>query len=219
MLKAIIFDFDGVIVESLEVKKEAFRKLFLDYPDKLKEIIDYHMANGGLSRYKKFEHIYRNILRKELSEEKSQELGQKFAEYGVKGVIESVFVKGAEEFLKKYYQKFSFFIASGTPEDEMVMIAKQRGLTKFFKGIYGSPKTKGEMAKKILNEQRLKKDEVIFVGDAVNDYYGAEENGIRFVARLHDIYSNPFVDFDVKQTVRDFKDLELILKDENLIPA
>ena len=28
MLKAIIFDFDGVLCDSIEVKKEAFRKKF-----------------------------------------------------------------------------------------------------------------------------------------------------------------------------------------------
>ncbi len=213
-LKAVILDFDGVIVESLEVKKEAFRKLFLNYPDKLKEILDYHMSNGGLSRYKKFQYIYREILKEDLSEEKSEELGRKFAEYGVDGVVVSPFVKGAEEFLRKYYQKLFLFIASGTPEDEMVQIAQRRGLGKFFKGIYGSPQTKGEIAKKILDDNRLKKNDVIFVGDAVNDYYGARENGIRFIGRIHDIYPNPFANanLDVKQTIRNFKDLESILK-------
>ncbi|GAF78578.1 unnamed protein product, partial [marine sediment metagenome] len=34
MIKAIIFDFDGVIVESSDIKTEAFRELFQDYPQK-----------------------------------------------------------------------------------------------------------------------------------------------------------------------------------------
>jgi len=58
MVKAIIFDFDGVILESVGVKKEAFRRLFQYYPEKVDEIVNYHMQQGGLSRYRKFQHIF-----------------------------------------------------------------------------------------------------------------------------------------------------------------
>lgn len=35
MLKLIILDFDGVIVEPADIKTEAFRKLFSNYPSTL----------------------------------------------------------------------------------------------------------------------------------------------------------------------------------------
>ena len=63
MLKAIFFDFDGVIVESAGIKTEAFRKLFSNYPDQVDEIVDYHKANAGISRYDKFDYIYEKILK------------------------------------------------------------------------------------------------------------------------------------------------------------
>ena len=100
----------------------------------------------------------------------------------------------------------------------MIMITERRGLGKFFKGVYGSPKTKGEMAKKILLENNLKGSEVLFVGDATSDFYGAKENDIRFIGRVHDIYPNPFLNFGVKDTVRDIEQLEILLKKENLLP-
>ncbi len=62
MIKAIIFDFDGVICESVEAKKIAFQKVFADYPEHLDAITEHHMANGGISRFVKFEYIYKNIL-------------------------------------------------------------------------------------------------------------------------------------------------------------
>ena len=61
MIKAIIFDFDGVLVESAEIKTEAFRQLFSSFPDKVHEIVEYHKRNMGISRYVKFRYFYENI--------------------------------------------------------------------------------------------------------------------------------------------------------------
>ena len=210
-LKAIIFDFDGVIFESVGVKIDAFRQLFAQYPQEIDEIIDYHMATGGVSRYKKFDHIYKEILKKELTDEQSKELGAKFSQYGYQRVVESPFVKGAYEFLEKYHQRFLLFIASGTPHDEMLSIVKDRKLEKYFKDVYGSPATKGQIAKKILADHDLRKEEMVFVGDSTTDYEGAREAGIRFIGRIHKEYANTFSHLGLKDIIEDLDDLEKLL--------
>ncbi|OGX27649.1 MAG: hypothetical protein A2787_01995 [Omnitrophica WOR_2 bacterium RIFCSPHIGHO2_01_FULL_48_9] len=192
MLKAIIFDFDGVICESVDVKIQAFRKLFEIYPKHLKQILAYHAFNGGLSRYKKFRYIYRHFLKKELRSVESLRLGQKFSEYALAAVIQSAYVPGAHEFLKKYYKKFHLFIVSGTPQPEMRFIVKKRKLTKYFKGVYGSPTAKAVLIRQILKKNRLQKDEVIFVGDSVNDHIGAAKAGVKFIGRVRAGQKNPF---------------------------
>jgi HAD superfamily hydrolase (TIGR01549 family) len=217
MLKAIIFDFDGVICESVEAKTEAFRKLFLDYPAKLKEIISYHMTQGGVSRYLKFEHIYKNILKKDLTKEKSQELGRLFTEYAYTEVVDAPLVVGAKEFLQKYGKKLKLFVASGTPEEEMVAIAKEKKLDKFFTAIYGSPKTKWDITKMILTEHHLKPTQVVFVGDAITDYQGAERNGVKFIGRLHKAYPDPFKGIKIEGYVNDLVDLEKMLLSKGLL--
>jgi beta-phosphoglucomutase-like phosphatase (HAD superfamily) len=57
MIETIIFDFDGVILESVTVKTEAFRELFSSEPDCPDEIVEFHKRNGGMSRYDKFRHV------------------------------------------------------------------------------------------------------------------------------------------------------------------
>ena len=69
MIKAIIFDFDGVIIESADIKTEAFRALFENYPEHVEAIAGFHIENGGMSRFDKFRHIYKNIINEELNEE------------------------------------------------------------------------------------------------------------------------------------------------------
>ncbi len=56
--KAIIFDFDGVILESMDVKTKAFALLFKDYPEHLPAVLALHQTHGGMSRFEKFEIIY-----------------------------------------------------------------------------------------------------------------------------------------------------------------
>lgn len=208
-IKSIIFDFDGVICESLEVKTQAFRKLFLDYPDQLEKIVRIHIDNGGMSRYLKFEMVYRDILRKPLSPEESQKLGRLFTEYCYDGVVKSAYVKGAESFLNRYYKKLAFFVISGTPEEEMLQIVRERKIGHYFKGVYGSPRLKGALATMILKENNFDKDEVVFVGDSINDLQGAREAGIRFIGRLHgnDI-PEVFYQLPQQDQISDFLDLE-----------
>ena len=217
MLKAIIFDFDGIICESVDVKVEAFRKLFSGHPKHLKKIIDYHIRAGGISRYEKFKVIYRDILRKKLTPEKSAELGKKFTAYAYAAVIASPLVEGAQELLSQHYKKILFFIASGTPQEEVASIIQKKKLDKFFKGVYGSPQTKYEIIAKVLKKNKIDRDSIIFVGDSINDYDGARQAGIKFVGRIRKGHPNPFVSVKMDGLIRDMSDLQEWLKVRKLI--
>lgn len=213
MIKAIVFDFDGVLCESVEVKTEAFRKLFLDYPDHLDEIIAYHMDKGGISRYKKFDYIFKHIIKKPLSTETSERLGLKFSEYAYIEVVKAPFVDGAESFLKKFYMRKKLYIASGTPEDEMVSIVKEKKIDHFFAEVYGSPKTKYDIIAHILKNEKLDPEEVIFVGDAITDYEGAQQAGVRFIGRIHEKYDDPFKSDKVYAKIKNLNGFEELLRE------
>ena len=183
MIRAIIFDFDGVIVESADIKSEAFKELFADYPQKIKEIADYHLMNGGISRYVKFRYIYEQILGQDLSQDQEAELGRRFSQIVLQKVLNAPFVSGAEEFLDTHKTKYQFFVASGTPEEELHRIIKAKGLQGYFKGICGSPKKKIDIINDIINRYGFVKDEVVYVGDAESDRIAAEGAEIIFIER------------------------------------
>ena len=152
MINTIIFDFDGVILESAEIKTVAFRRLFEDdYPEEVEEIVDYHINNMGISRYVKFRHIFNNIILQPLTLKQEEELGQRFSAIVFEEVLKAPIVSGLLEFLEEYYKTIQLFIASGTPEDELHTIVKRRGLGKYFQGIFGTPKTKAEIIFHIMN--------------------------------------------------------------------
>ena len=185
MLTTLILDFDGVIVESLPLKTAAFKKIFsFAPPAHLGEIIAFHLENGGMSRYDKFRYIYANILDEPLTPEQEERLASEYVGLIFDAMLTVPYVEGAEELLRDCSRRLSLYIVSATPEGEMHEIARRRDLTKYFVRIYGSPKTKAECIREILEETGASPGEALFVGDAPNDWQAAHETNVRFVARI-----------------------------------
>jgi phosphoglycolate phosphatase-like HAD superfamily hydrolase len=72
------------------------------------------------------------------------------------------------------------FICTGTPETEIRIILDKKGLTKYFKGIYGAPKNKADIIQEIIHTYRFSNKELEFYGDAMTDYNAAKATNIKF---------------------------------------
>lgn len=185
MIRAVVFDFDGVILESSDLKTEAFRQLFIEEkPELLRQIVAYHKQNMGISRFVKFRHIHEHILRKPYTDETERGLGSRFADLIDDGIKNSAFVKGAREFLVEHHRQYDCFVASGTPEQELLTIAANKEIARYFRELHGSPKQKADILKDILRRYSLRKEELVFVGDAPSDLRAARETGVIFVGRI-----------------------------------
>lgn len=187
MIKGIIFDFDGVIVESTDIKTEAFAKLFKPEGEEIVDkVVSYHKNNMGVSRFDKFRYIYSNILHREFNSKEFETLCGSFATLVVDAVIAAPFVSGAQEFLRENLKLYRFFVVSATPQEEISDIARRRGLDRVFKSVYGSPLAKSDAVKKILREERFAASDTLYIGDAMTDYSAAKGNNVKFIARIKD---------------------------------
>lgn len=210
MIKAIIFDFDGVLIESAEIKTKAFETLFADYPDKVQRIVAYHRTNMGISRYIKFRYIFENILKQTLSPDKEAELGKRFSQIVLDQIVKTSFVRGTVGFLSNNIHTYYFFIASGTPEEELQSIIKQRKIDHFFRGIHGTPKQKSDIIADILNRYSFDRKEVVFIGDAESDRLAADKTGINFIVRINSENDPRFQGYQWK--VNDLTELYAVIK-------
>lgn len=215
-IKAIIFDFDGVLVESVDVKTRAFAKMFEEEgAEVVREVTDYHLKYGGVSRVRKFKYYYEEILKRSLSDDKLRELCDTFSRLVVGEVINSPYVKGAKEFLDIVHCKIDLYVASGTPEEELIEVVRCRGMDMYFKGIFGSPAQKGDIARMILLQYGYNSDEVVFIGDSITDLKGAQDSGVRFIGRVADSDDTTFAGMGIK-VIKDLSVLEeIILKFNN----
>ena len=185
MIKAVIFDFDGVIVESVDIKTKAFANLFRpEGKDVAGKVVAYHVRHGGTSRFEKFKYIYRKILKRRLTPATFSILCNRFSALVTDAGVEAPFVKGADEFLNKNLNKYRFFVASATPQNEIDVIVRRRRMGRYFKKVFGSPMTKTDIVKTILSRERLLPSEVVFVGDALSDYRAARATKVHFIARI-----------------------------------
>jgi phosphoglycolate phosphatase-like HAD superfamily hydrolase len=180
----IIFDFDGVILESADIKTHAFARLFEDHPKHVDAVVELHLQLAGISRYEKFRLIYDDILEQPLDDTELRRLGDEFSRLVLDEVLSCPFVPGAREFLELHHRKRGLYVASGTPEEELRDIVNQRELDPFFRGVYGTPALKDEISRRVLADTGLERDNAVFIGDATTDLDGARGAGIAFIGRV-----------------------------------
>jgi HAD superfamily hydrolase (TIGR01549 family) len=182
MIKNIIFDFDGVIIDSMPIRDLGFREIFKAYDTNLvNKLIQYHNLNGGLSRFIKIRYFYEELLKKSISEEEIAVLANEFSNIMKNELVKKKYlIEDTIRFIDINFLNYNFHIASGSEHDELNFLCERLELTKYFLTINGSPTKKNIIVKNIINENKYLKNETILIGDSINDYEAAKINNINF---------------------------------------
>lgn len=205
MIKNIIFDFDGVILDSVPTKTEGFKKLFQNFStDEVNKLVLYHELNGGKSRYVKIKYFFNELLHKDISEQEILEYANKYSEITKEELTNPKYIiEDTLNFIKTNHKKYEMHIASGADEEDLKYICEKLDLTKYFLSINGSPKIKSEIVKDILLDNSYDINETVLIGDSVNDFDSAKDNGIDFFAynnqklKSHYKYIDKLKDFQI----------------------
>lgn len=182
-LDAVVFDFDGVILESAGIKTQAFLSLFADRPELHPQILAHHFENLGVSRFAKFEWIFSQILEEPLSAEEKKALGTRYSALVLDAVVACPGVPGAVELLTALRGVLPLFVASATPNAELEYILEARGLHRYFQTAYGSPPGKTDRLRQIVSEHSFNPKDVLMIGDGISDLQAARNCECRFLAR------------------------------------
>lgn len=182
MIKNILWDFDGVIIDSLAVRDYGFREIFKDFDKVLIEkLIEYHSINGGLSRFHKIRYFFNEILKKDIDDKEVKAYADRFSLIMREELVKSKYlILDSVNFIKENYKKYNFHIVSGSEHDELNFLCQKLQINHHFHSINGSPTPKIELVKNLLIKENYKKSETILIGDSINDYEAAKENNIAF---------------------------------------
>jgi phosphoglycolate phosphatase-like HAD superfamily hydrolase len=193
-LRAAFFDFDGVILESADVKTTAFGMIFADRGREVaRRFLEHHIANAGRSRYEKFAWAYEHLFNEELCDDEMARLDAVFSGLVDAELATCAFVPGAVACLRELSGEVPCMLVSATPERDLLRIAVSRGVHSYFTDICGSPITKVEHVGAILERRALDPRHCVFVGDTPADFGAASAHAIPFVGRVRAGHVSPFL--------------------------
>ncbi len=186
--KFILWDFDGVIIDSDKARVAGFIKVLENYPkDQVNLLLDFHSKNGGLSRYVKFRYFFEQIRSEQIHEDQVNELAEAFSKImRVTLTSPQLLIEDSCNFIHENYKKVPMHIVSGSDGNELRFLNEQLGLSQYFKTINGSPVPKIKLVENLILAGEIDPNSTCLIGDAQNDFDAAKANGIDFLA-----YNNP----------------------------
>ena len=195
----IIFDCDGVLLNSNFKKSEAYRYAAIDFgatEEQAEELVQYHIENTGISRYVKFEYFLTNILQQSFNEEDFSFLIKSLNHHVLKILNDCEVATGLDK-LREFTKNQHWMVMSGGDQEEVRTILASKHLDHLFDyGIYGSPNSKHDIVKHHL-ENNKNFMPAIFFGDAEYDIKTAKTFNLDF------IFISGWTDFgDWEETVK-----------------
>jgi len=190
--RLFIFDFDGVILESVDARNDAFFALFDDHGEAVcRQVLALHLSSPGIDRHEKIRRCYFEILHKEPSDDELDRRVERFGSLAKARVLACPMVPGVDRFMQTLESQYSYLVSIAR-QDEVQEIVVERDLAAWFADVYGGPKSKVANIASILEHESVQPHDVVFVGDKISDFAAAKAAGVNFYGRLPNLSNNPF---------------------------
>lgn len=169
----IILDFDGVLLDSNNIKKEAIKKAvngYLSSEQEIENYVNYFTTNNGITREIKIAHYFEKM-------EDYQKVLNRYNEALKQDLLQAQLTEGCKLFLLQlqYYHHLPY-VLSGADKDEVLFLLQRNGILQNFCKVMGGPLSKYQnLDKLVLNGKTL------YIGDSLVDYEVARTYNFDFV--------------------------------------
>ncbi len=179
--QTLVFDCDGVILDSNKVRARAFYNAALPYGVEHAEALEaYHILHGGVSRYVKFETLLRDMVGLPVTDEAMKALLHAFTTEATVGLMQCEISPGLDA-LRQATPHAKWILVSGADQRELRDVFARRGIAEMFDGgIFGSPDNKEHILQREISNGNLARPAVFF-GDSRYDHQAASGAGLDFV--------------------------------------
>lgn len=207
MIRCVVFDFDGTLVMSNAIKRDGFFAVTAEIAGGADAMTALLAAPPG-DRFAIFAAFSARF---------GQDAGEMAEAYGAwceAAILEAPERTRATEALAALRQRgLRIWINSATPEAPLRAIVKRRYPPGSFDGVLGGHNRKVANLRAVMSAEGLTPDEILMVGDGIDDKLGAAEIGCRFVGLTEGTLS---LSPDPGPMIADLRDLAPLLSE---IPA
>lgn len=179
----LVFDCDGVILDSNRIKSAAFRTVTAAFgAEASARMLDYHHRHGGISRNEKFAHFLDAIV-VVAPADRERLLGGLLRDYAAicaRELLACPLIPGVAALLASIPPSVAAHVVTGGAQSEVRAVFAARGLDRHFTSILGSPTSKRDNMRLLAGAGALR-GRALYFGDAELDMQLAEEFGLEFV--------------------------------------
>ena len=178
----LIFDCDGVILNSNFQKIEAYRNTAIKFgadQNQAAALVKHHVELTGISRYIKFQFFLETIMNRKVTKVDMDFLIESLNNEVIQLLKNCEIASGLKE-LREKTQGASWIIASGGDQEELRYLFLDKNIDHFFDGgIFGSPKSKHEIIDDHLSTNTF--HPALFLGDSLYDIETAKKYNLDFL--------------------------------------
>lgn len=186
--KTIVFDCDGVVLNSNQTKIDAYfavAKRLGGTDEQAQALVHHHVTKGSFPRNGKIEYYLKEIVKKPITAETVQKYLEAFEDILDKSLMQCE-IAPALPALKAATPQATWMLLSGGDQAELRRVFPRRhidgnNLAKLFEvGIFGGPDTKDQVLSREIANGNIQLP-ALFVGDSKYDHQAATKAGLDFV--------------------------------------
>lgn len=181
--EAIVFDFDGTLIQSAEAKHEAFYRLFPDEEPYRDIVANALRDDPDGSRHDVIPRMVAAMTKRALALPPGQSAVDRIGAYA-----QAVYAiqanapecPGATDLLRTLHRHATLYISSNTPEVDLATLIEKRGWRPYFAGWFGHPRSKKHTLTTLVAKHGGDPKRLAVVGDGESDELAAASVGCHF---------------------------------------
>jgi phosphoglycolate phosphatase-like HAD superfamily hydrolase len=215
MIKCIVFDFDGVLVDSNAIKRSAYFDIFSFLDGAHPSVESVLGKNRDGDRYQIIAAILQRLIEAGLLSLENNTISNLTRIYSEQyNCICEEYAATCREMpgvslsLPELARRYVLYVNSATPEKPLLRIIRRRGWEGYFRDVCGRPQTKTENLAWILESAKVRSSETVFVGDDQGDFEAAVKVDCHFVGLVSDTSQ---LESEPNYSIRSLSDLQRII--------
>ena len=183
-IRAIVFDFDGTLILSNEVKRDCYLAVANDWPNGaaiIKELLDGPPVGDRYALFGLFAQRVAETVKDRPVDTIKLALAEDYSRRAEASLLVCPERPGAMNLLGTLSEQgIHLYLNSGTPLTWLRRIVEGRQIGGHFRGLYGGPISKIDNLQQILQEAKLQPQDILVVGDGLDDEHYANAVGCSF---------------------------------------